>query len=708
MMHGQSHALISHIPNLMASYKLYKSALLLLLVCCFPKLQAQKNSEDIAGLVNVFLGTSGDHGQLSPAASYPFSMLSIGPQTYPKLHAGYEYEAKRFLGFTHNRFEGVGCQGSGGNILIKPFSGKSVQTDLIKADQSASPGYYQVSFTNQIKAEMSVYGKSGVHRYQFPEGKDNNGFFIDLSHSLANKFVAEQHQVKGNSISGWIEARTTCNAGTYRIYYYLELPRNTQLKEQNLHHIIAEIPSGSRNAEIRVALSSVSETYAKASLYPGSFDEMKAASRKAWNQELGRITVNGDDSRKKLFYSLLYRTLQSPYNISENDGTFRATDGSVQKSRDTIYNGWAIWDNYRTQLPLLSVGWPDKYQGMVSSLARLYKSGKKDFATNTEPSNTVRTEHAIVVLLDSYRKGYQVDFENIADSLIKDAGRFDFSKPDKALESSYDNWALSEILAIIKRAELSSIYKAKALQYQDYWNKDFKDISKNDVDKVQARGLYQGTIWQYRWFIPFDMKGLIELTGGLNNYTKQLDYFFENDLYNHANEPDLQAPLMYNVTKTPAKSQELMHRFAVDTVIQYYFNENSRGIDPFVDVVYKNQPKAYIRTMDDDGGAMSAWYVLTACGFMPACPGWPVYYLNVPLFKSATFNLSGNRSFEVSVENHSANSKYIKKVILNGKELDRNYITHEEISNGGTLKIVASTRPEDVMVINKPWISKVE
>ncbi|WP_256010166.1 GH92 family glycosyl hydrolase [Desertivirga xinjiangensis] len=697
-----------NILNAMARLLCLKNSLLLFLVCCFGNLQAQNTSPDIASLVNVFLGTSGDHGQLSPAASYPFSMLSIGPQTYPKLHAGYEYEAKRFLGFTHNRFEGVGCQGSGGNILIKPFIGTSSQPDLVKLDQSASPGYYQVSFTNKIKAEMSVYGKSGMHRYQFPEGQETNGFFIDLSHSLANKFVAEQHQVKGNSISGWVQARTTCNAGTYKIYYYLEFPRNVLFKEQNAHQLIAEFPSKLRNAEIRVALSSVSEAYARASLYTGSFDEMKAMSRKAWNQELSKIRVDGDISRKKLFYSLLYRTLQSPYNLSEEDGTFRATDGSIQKSRETMYNGWAIWDNYRTQLPLLSVGWPEKYQGMVSSLARLYESGKKDFATNTEPSNTVRTEHAIVVLLDSYRKGYKIDFEKIADSLIKDADRLDFSKPDKALESSYDNWALSEILAIIKRPELSSIYKAKALQYKDYWNKDFKDITKKDVDKVQARGLYQGTIWQYRWFVPFDMKGLIELSGGMNNYTKQLDYFFENDLYNHANEPDLQAPLMYNVTTTPAKSQELMHRFAVDTVIQYYFNENSRGIDPFVDVVYKNQPKAYIRTMDDDGGAMSAWYVLTACGFMPACPGWPVYYLNVPLFKTASFTLPGNKSFEVSVENYAADSKYIKKVILNGKVLDRNYITHEEIRNGGTLKIVASTRLEDTMIISKPWISKVE
>jgi len=228
------------------------------------------------------------------------------------------------------------------------------------------------------------------------------------------------------------------------------------------------------------------------------------------------------------------------------------------------------------------------------------------------------------------------------------------------------------------------------------------------VDKVQARGLYQGTIWQYRWFAPFDVKGLIELTGGMSTYIKQLDHFFDQDLYNHANEPDLQVPLMYNVTAEPWKSQELMHRFAVDTVVQYYFNENSKGIDPFIDKVYKNEPKAYIRTMDDDAGAMSAWYVLTACGFSPACPGWPIYYLNVPLFKSATFNWPGKKKLEIGVENYADQHKYIQKVTLNGKEINRNYLTHEEIMAGGKLVIVAGAEPNKSWGIKDQWISNLK
>ncbi|TDQ06335.1 glycoside hydrolase domain-containing protein [Pedobacter metabolipauper] len=654
-------------------------------------------------LVNVFLGSAGDHGQLSPAASYPFSMLSIGPQTYPNTHTGYEYLAKKFLGFTHNRFEGVGCQGSGGNILVKPFLGADpAKSELLKVSENAGPGYYEVGFSNKVHAKMAVLNNSGKHVYQFPKGE--KGIYLDLSHCFVGRFVAEEHQVNGNSVSGWIDAKTTCSAGKYRVYYYLELEGNDSWKATSAHELVAMLKPDAETAEMRVSLSSVSAEAAKASVSKNSYEAVKSKSSADWNTLLSRIAVEGDTENAKLFYSLLYRTMQSPYVISENDGQYRSTKGELQKDKELRYNGWAIWDNYRTQLPLLSIITPDRYAGMVSSIADLYNSGKKDYATQTEPSNTVRTEHAIVVLLDAYRKGYKVDFAKIADSLVKEVNNLDYKAPDKALESSYDAWALSEIFSILKNKEKAAFYKNKALEYKKYWDKDFKDMNKRDVDQMQARGLYQGTIWQYRWFVPYDVKGLIELDGGEAAYLAKLDEFFARDLYNHANEPDLQVPLMYNATSQGAKSQYWMNMIAADTVIQNYFNDNSRGIGSFIGKIYQNTPEAYLRTMDDDAGAMSAWYVFTASGFSPACVGWPVYYLNVPLFQTLTYQLPKGKTFKIEVENYNPKHKYIKSVFLNGKALKRNYITQDDINAGGTLKIVAS----DVPVQNtdtENWIS---
>ncbi|RZL98117.1 MAG: alpha-mannosidase, partial [Pedobacter sp.] len=307
----------------------------------------------------------------------------------------------------------------------------------------------------------------------------------------------------------------------------------------------------------------------------------------------------------------------------------------------------------------LSIITPEKYSGMVSSLGDMYHSGKKDYATQNEPSNTVRTEHTIVVLLDAYRKGYKVDFKSIADSLRKEVDGLDYKAPDKALESSYDAWAMSEIYTILKDQQLAETYKSKALEYKKYWLKDFQDMKRPDVDRMQARGLYQGTIWQYRWFVPYDVKGLIALDGGEQSYLAKLDEFFERDLYNHANEPDLQVPLMYNATNELWKSQDWMHQIAADTVIQNYFNDNSRGIGSNIGKIYQNKPDAYLRTMDDDAGAMSAWYIFTASGFSPACVGWPIYYLNVPLFKSLTYQLPKGKSLHIEVENFKSYKGFV-------------------------------------------------
>jgi putative alpha-1,2-mannosidase len=651
--------------------------------------------------VNTFLGSSGDHGQMSPAASSPFGMLSIGPQTYPNLHMGYEHKAKTFLGFTHNRMEGVGCQGSGGNILIKPYIGNNAQECILnKATESAGTGFYKVAFTNQIKVGIAVNKNVGAEHYTFPQATQKS-FYIDLSHTLANKFVAEEHTVSADGISGWIDSRTTCNVGTYRVYYALKFSDPVQFKAINAHQLTAGVSVA--QVQLNIAFSSVGVAHAKATLNTLSFDATKKSSETHWNDVLGRITVKGDLAREKLFYSLLYRTVQSPYLISEPDGSYRATDGSIQHTDGQAYNGWAIWDNYRTQLPLLAVLYPEKYKYMVTSIANMYKHGKKDYATQHEPSNTVRTEHAIVVLLDAYRKGFTVDFKGITDSLIAEVDRLDFKSPDKALESSYDTWALSQILNITGKQELAAKYKLKALAYKAYWNKDFKDLTKPDVDRVSARGMYQGTIWQYRWLVPFDNKGLIELMGGEKGYLKELNRFFDDDYYNHANEPDIQAPLMFNATSQPWRSQYLVQKFAVDTVVQYYFNDNSRGIDPFVDVIYQNKPDTYIRTMDDDAGAMSAWYVFAATGLFPACTGWPVYYLSVPLFNEVAFN-----NFTIKVTNYATNRRYIQSATLNGKPLNRNWLTHEEITNGGTLMITASSQPNKVWGTKDQWISSID
>lgn len=656
--------------------------------------------------VNVFLGTSADHGQLSPAASSPFNMLSIGPQTNPHIHTGYDHYAKDFEGFTHTRIEGVGCKGSGGNILIKPVLQEDEHTALIKKKENAKPGFYSVSFENEIRAKMSVKTNFGIEHYEFPQQK--SGLLINLSYAFVNRFVDEEHSIKKNLITGYIDTKTTCDAGIYRIYYALMISNLAQLKSLDEHRFMAVRQDTAAPMEVRIGLSSVNTDYAIKKIEPISIDELEENTTDTWNQLLNHIQVQGESDRQNLFYSLLYRTLQAPYLISEKDGTYRAIDGSVQTSDFPVYNGWAIWDNYREQLPMLSLAYPDKFGPIVKSIANLYPYGKKNWATKNEPSPTVRTEHASVVLLDAYKKGYPINIEAIKDSLIAEAYRLDYSSPDKALESSYDNWAIAELLQKTGDTIQSVKYTEKALNYKTYWNKDFADLSKDDIDRMQARSLYQGTIWQYRWFVPFDVKGLKELAGGEDAFIKQLDLFFSENSYNHANQPDLQVPGLYNATKQPWKSQKLFRNIMLDTVVQNYFNDNSKGIDPYIGRIYKNQPKAYLRTMDDDAGTMSSWFVMRSIGLSPVNIGSPVYYLTAPIFKSVEIAWENGKFLKIEVKNYNKNYFYIQSVKLNGEELTRNWLTQEELTQGGKLIIETGAEPNKNWGIQNQWISGFE
>lgn len=245
--------------------------------------------------------------------------------------------------------------------------------------------------------------------------------------------------------------------------------------------------------------------------------------------------------------------------------------------------------------------------------------------------------------------------------------------------------------------EKSQYFLNEASNYKIYWNKDFADLSKNDVDRMQARGLYQGTIWQYRWFVPFDLSGLEKLTGGENLFLDQLDQFFAEFNYNHANQPDLQVPGIYNATKQPWKSQKLFRKILLDTMVQTYFNNNSKGIDSYIGRIYKNQPRAYLRTMDDDAGTMSSWFVMRSLGLSPANIGSPVYYLTAPIFKEYSIVYENGKEFKVKIDNYNRDWFYINSVKLNGENLNRNWLTQKEISEGGYLEINLSKDP------NKEW-----
>nr|WP_288810766.1 glycoside hydrolase domain-containing protein [uncultured Sphingobacterium sp.] len=602
-------------------------------------------------------------------------------------------------GLTHNRLEGVGCMGSGGLILIRPFLENDTKL-LNKVDEQASPGYYAVNTAEGIQVEVAVDDDFGKEQFVFPVGK--KGFFIDLGHAFNGAFVDNEFTETGNLLLGKVRAKTTCHVGIYTIYYALEIPKASGWRKEG-NKIWVDLKEETKIADINIAFSAVNQNDAKkkvAEYAKLDFETVKKRAADRWKNSFSVLKVKGDSDKVDMFYSLLYRSLQSPYVISDKQGDFRGTDGKIHHSKETRYHGWAIWDNYKTQLPLLELLDPHMYQGIVSSIADLYRYGKFDFAGPYEPANSVRTEHAAVVLLDAVRKGYQVDLRGIKDSLVRDTMRFDFKKPDKYLEACYDMWAMARLFP-----KDSKIYLERARSYQTIWNKDFKDLTKRDVDRMSARDMYQGTIRQYRWNVPFDVAGLKQLAGGEEEFVKQLDEFYDGYYFNRANEPDMQSLTLYNASKTPWRYQEWVHRIALDTTIQYYFNDNSRGIGAHIDRIYKNEPKAFIRTMDDDAGAMSSWWVLSAIGLQQPLIGEPIFYISVPFFDQIILE-NGINPLTIEVPNASDKRRYIKSIQLNGKDLGRLWITHDELRRGGTLRIESTEKPTDYGIANN-WLSNI-
>lgn len=179
-------------------------------------------------------------------------------------------------------------------------------------------------------------------------------------------------------------------------------------------------------------------------------------------------------------------------------------------------------------------------------------------------------------------------------------------------------------------------------------------------------------------------------------------------MYNAANEPDIQAPVLFNSLSQPWKAQSLLHKYALDSVVQYYFNDNSRGIDPYVGLVYQNKPKAFVRTMDDDAGANSSWFVLAAVGLYPACVGSDVYYLSAPFFQNIDIQVANTKHLVIQVEKTGKDNRYIQSVELNHKLLNRLYLHQNEIIQGGLLKIVAGDKPNKQLGIKDQWISSLD
>ncbi|MBJ6120383.1 glycoside hydrolase domain-containing protein [Sphingomonas mollis] len=652
-----------------------------------------------ADLVDPFVGTLADFGQLSPAAVAPFGMVQLGPDTDPANHAGYDHAATRLRGFSHTRGVGVGCSGGGGDLLVSLRRTGATGNALIdKRSETARAGRYGVRYDDGILAEATATRGAGLLRFTVARAGDMT-LRIDLRHQYAQRLSSAWHTDRSDDLRVELVAGTVCDKGRYRLFTSSRITLNGR----PLHRMMTRdgdiatlaVPMQAGDAiEVRTGLSTVDATGATLvrdrELSTRPFAAVAARTRTAWNDVLGGVTIDGDMRDRALFYSSLFRVFQTPVAIDDPDSRHRENDGRVARSArgQTRYASWSLWDNYRTQLPLLALLQPRRSADIARSLADLYIRGKPQWATLTEPFLTVRTEHAGIALLDLRRKGITgFDAKAALAGMVKDSTTLQRDTPDQQIEAAYDDWATAALATDLGDTDIATNFSRKAHDYRSMWRSTFQTPGP-DADIVKARGLYQGTLWQYRWAPVFDLDWLVR-TVGPASFGDELHHFFDAGLFNMTNEPDIHVPWLFAIVGQPQRTADLVRKIMTRPIAHPYTNSGKLAT-PFVGPSFALSPQGFADGMDDDAGAMTAWYVFAALGLYPLVPGEPWYIVTIPAIANARIDLGDGRA--VSIRRVGPYDGMIVRADWNGRPLTDWRIDHATLSRGGTLTVTTRAR----------------
>lgn len=658
------------------------SGLLLLLLLCTTVAVAQNTK-----YVNLFIGTSGDNGQVAPGATVPFGMVCVCPDSDPRTHAGYDYAVTKVSGISVNRLSGVGCSGGGGNLRIRPVS-PSQELHIEKSSERAIPGYYTTAFTNGIETELTASNAMAAEIFHFNQNTPA-ALWVDFASTFEGVATCHYERVSDTCIEGYVQARNVCGHGQYKLYFSFNTNHPFRLQEQQTTTAALMFDKMVRTVEVRIGLSPLSTELASQECSRWkkmNFSDLKHQACAQWEKQLQNIDVKGgEEDDKVIFYTSLYRTFLSPVDVTSPDGEYLGTDGKKYVTKDfRYYSNWSLWDTFRTKFPLLVLTEPVKMRDMATSLIHLYATGKKDWSTGFESTPTVRTEHAVVLLLDSYRKGItNLDFRKGYAGMKEEMERLPMRSPDQKMESAYDLWAMAQIADIIGEKADAEFYKQRSdTLFEETWKKEFMTVTPA-FEVMKNNGLYQGTRWQYRWAAPQYIDKMIEWVGQ-DSLRSQLSYFFDHHLYNQGNEPDIHVPYLFNRLGAPGETQQLVRNLMTQPMIHKY-GGNSEFPTPYFGKAFKNDPVGYSPEMDEDDGTMSAWYVFGAMGFYPLLVGDEYYELTSPLFDKIQLRLSNGKTLTVEVKNRKKKDDFIQSIRFNEKTINDYRISHLELLKGGHL-----------------------
>ena len=622
--------------------------------------------------------------------------------------------------------------------------------------EKSAPGYYEVLLQDSgVKVQLTATPRTGVHKYTFPKDKKAH-LVLDLGHGIYNydgKVLWSHLRVENDTLltgyritNGWARTNYTYFAISFSKpvteYGYQDranVPYKGFWKRFRLEKNFPEIAGrdvaayfhfdteGCNELVVKVGLSAVSTEGAlknlKAEAEGRSFEELARTASQAWNDELSMFSVEGTKDQKTMFYTSLYHTMINPSVYMDVDGNYRGLDHNIHKAEDfENYTVFSLWDTYRAEHPLMNIIQPRRSADMVASMIRHQQQsvhGMLPIWSHMGNENWCMSGyHAVPVLADAIVKGVYDASDDAFAAMVStstvpyyaglgeymELGYVPMDKVSTAasttLEYAYDDWTIYNAALKAGRLDIAQEYGKRAQYYRNIYDADlgfarprFSDGSfKKDFDVLQTHGegFIEGNSWNFSFHVPFDVKGLMSLMGGDKVFVQRLDELFGMHLpeeyyaaneditidclvggYVHGNEPSHHVPYLYAWTSQPWKAQywlrEIMNRM---------YRNDIRGLSG-----------------NDDCGQMSAWYIFSAMGFYPVCPGSDQYVLGAPYLPYVRLELPNGRTLEIKAPAVSDAKRYVKALYINGEKCDRMYITHRDILKGGVWEFVMDSKP---------------
>lgn len=551
--------------------------------------------------------------------------------------------------------------------------------------------------------------------------------------------------------------------GSFQTWNHGLLAKNERQSGDNIGFVTDFSSTAGEVIEVRVGISYISAEQAHKNLereIPDcGFNRVKTNARAAWAQALSSIHATGGTERQRIIlYTALYRSLCRMTDITEDGRYFSGFDHAVHDAEGhDFYVDDGLWDTYRSLHPLQLLLEPERQEDMIRSYIRMYEQSgwMPSFPSSAGEQAVMIGHHSAAFILDAYEKGYRdFDVEKAYEAMRKNGteatmlpwSHSTLTSLDKTyfdrgffpalaigeretvpevtverrqavsvtIENSYDDWCLAQLAKSLGKSEDAEYFTKLAHNYQNVFNPELEFMAPRSADGKWVEpfdprlGGEQGgrdyftevNSWLYTFGVQHDVAGLIDLMGGRDKFNSKLDQLFVEQYgtskykflgqfpdatgligqYAQGNEPSFHIPYLYDFSGEPWKTQKRVRQ-----IMDVWYGDGPLGIPG-----------------DDDGGATSSWYVLSAIGFYPVCPGSPVYEIGSPIFNESVIRLGNGKEFTVIASHVSARNKYIQSAQLNGQPLDRPWFRHSEIADGGTLVLEMGDRP------NMKWGSAAE